>query len=400
MDDFRGDEFRGGEFRGGDSGGGGSGGDQPEWWERILGSGAHFRLGWWTLPLFVGVGLTGAVLAGTLAVVYYSQQVSSLRAETREGRERIERAVEEVEQVRQQALQEIDRRVQEIRESLSQGLAAGDATTHGVVAVRATIGAGSVRGAQTGAATQAPTPGEAGATPSGEAATGEPDREPDRETDQEPDQETDPGTDQETDQEPDEQSTGPQAPPTEPERPTERVGSGFAVQVDEDAVWYVTSYSLLADPTVAGGITDRVEVVTRSGTTSAQVHSWDEQRDVALLRTAGGDSAVPTWRSSAQQASAGEEVVAVGVTPGLNTVQQGGTVSYATGDVTVVELARVSFLVGGPVVDGQGRVIGVFTPGYRSFGAGDTGQRQGIVPLHLLCERIMKNCQQLQQPGG
>lgn len=385
MDDFRGDDFRRDDSGGKGFGGGGSGGDQPEWWERILGSGAHFRLGWWTLPLFVGVGLTGAVLAGTLAVVYYGQQVSSLRAETREGRERIERAVEEVDQVRQQALQEIDRRVQEIRENLSQGLAAGDATTHGVVAVRATIGAGSVRGAQAGGTTEAPTPGGSGSTPPGETPTGEA---PDEESGEEPAEG------------PDEEPTGPRPSPTEPEEPTERVGSGFAVQVDDDAVYYVTSYSLLADPSVAGGITDRVEVVTRSGTTSAEVHSWDEQRDVALLRTVGGDSPVPTWRPSAQRTSSGESVVAVGVTPGLNTVQQGGTVSYATGDVTVVDLARVDFLVGGPVVDGQGRVIGVFTPGYRSFGAGDTGQRQGIVPLHLLCARMMKNCQQLQQSDG
>jgi hypothetical protein len=47
------------------------------WRDRLLGS--EDRRGWWLVPFFLVVGLAGAVLAGSLAVVYDGQQVDQLR---------------------------------------------------------------------------------------------------------------------------------------------------------------------------------------------------------------------------------------------------------------------------------------------------------------------------------
>lgn len=325
--------------------------DDPSWLERLLGSGDHFRLGWWTLPLFVGVGLIGALLAGTLALVYYGQQVNNLREETREARQQFENSIDEIDRVRQEALAEIERRVREIRRNIS-ALPAGDATRQGIVAVRATVG--SVRPARA----EAPT-----------------------------DQPTDQPSDQPTDQPTEEQTRGPQV----------RVGSGFAVEAQEGTVFYATSYELLSDPTAPGGVTEDVEIVTSSGTSDAEVHSWDERNDLALLRANVGNSQVLTWREQGQQLASGDEIVALGVTPELNTLQVGGAVSYETGELVVVDLPRIDFLVGGPVLDRHGRVVGVFTPNYRPFGTA-TGSRQGLAPVHLFCERILQNCARLSQP--
>ena len=80
--------------------------------ERILGD--KDRLGWWIVPLFVMVGLGGAVIAGSLAVVYYAQQVSSLEQETRGAREDLVGAVDEVREAADDALASISEEVSEV----------------------------------------------------------------------------------------------------------------------------------------------------------------------------------------------------------------------------------------------------------------------------------------------
>lgn len=318
---------------------------RPSWWERIRGS--RDRLGWWMLPVFVAVGLTGAVLAGTLASVWYGQQVDELERETRTSRQRLGDAVEQVETVREEALAEIDQRVRAVRQELSTRLPVGDATAFGVVAVRATIGAGRVGpGAQ---ATPGPTPPAA--------------RQP--------------------------------SPPGPGAQPHEEVGSAFTVAVEDGTAFFATSHDLLADPTVRGGVTDEVEVVTPSGASPAAVHSWDEQRGLAVIRADVGDRPVPVWRPRGERLAAGERIVTVGVTPALNTVQMGGTVAHADPEVIATDLTALGYLRGAPVVDARGLVVGVFSPGYQPFGP-RAGERQGVAPAHLLCERMLQGCDQLE----
>jgi hypothetical protein len=58
--------------------------------------GSRRRIGLWILPLFLIVGLLGAVLAGTLAVLYYEQEVRRLEGTTAAARAEVAAARDEV----------------------------------------------------------------------------------------------------------------------------------------------------------------------------------------------------------------------------------------------------------------------------------------------------------------
>lgn len=324
--------------------------------DRIIGD--RDRLGWWTLPVFVAVGLAGAVLAGALTVVWYGQQVQSLRDETRADREELEQAAEEVRRAVDEATGQIDEQVAAVRESLARELPIEDAPARGIVVVRALV--------REPAATAAAASQEDGSGPTEPPTGGQP-----------------------------EATASPAPSPAPPPSVSPRVGTGFAVAVDGDTVFFATTHGLVRDPGAPGGVAERVEVVTPAGTFSGAVHNWDESRDVALVRADAGGSEIAEWRPRSEELARGERLVAVGVTPTLNTVHVSGAVAYADATVLVTDLAYVDFLRGAPVVDVDGRVVAVFAPDYEPFGP-DAGERQAIVPVHVLCERLLNSCEQLE----
>lgn len=340
-------------------------------------SGAREPLGWWTLPMFLLVGLAGAVLAGSLAAVYYGQQVSGLEQETRASRAELRNAVEDVERAREEALASIEQEVDAVREALTREFPFEDVTTDGVVALRAVTGGSG--GAQQGAPA-------GGGQPSGAVLAQE---EPPQDPTQEPTQ--DPTEDRQQPEEP--------APPPEPapsrRPPVERFASGFAVASDRGTTFIATVYSLIADPDAPGGVVGEVEVITPRGTAPGVVHSWDAGRDLALIRTDIGEVGLLAWRPSADGLAVGERVIAAGVTPTLNTVQVTGQVAYTDVTLLVTDLPRIDFLRGAPIVDSRGLVVGVYTTGYEPFGAAG-GDGQGSAPAQLLCERMLRNCDALE----
>lgn len=338
-----------------------------EWRTRLLGDAD--RLGWWTLPVFAIVGLGGAVLAGSLASVYYSQQVDALESETREARENAQRAAEEVLSARDEALTEIQEQVDLVRDSLSGDLPFEDVTANGIVLVRAYVGAagaaapaGDDEGTVMAAQQESPSPGASPSPP--------------------PSPEPSPSV----------------APPPEPApRVTERVGTGFAVAVEDDVAFFATTHAVVADPNAPGGVVQRVEVQTPAGRVEGSVHSWDEGRDLALVRAPTGDVPINLWRSSDRALTPGSRVVLAGVTPTLDGLQLAGTVSLVDIAVLVTDLPAFGYLRGAPIVDSQGLVVGVFSTDYRPFGTSG-GVRQGSVPVRLLCERMLRSCEALEAP--
>lgn len=332
-----------------------------QWRARLLGD--RDRLGWWTLPVFALVGLAGAVLAGALTSVYYGQQVDALEAETRGAREEAQAAAQEVLDARDEALSEIQVQLDRVRDSLSGELPFDDVPASGIVLIRAFVGAPSAAAPGTdhdgtlAAVQESPSP-----------------REP-----------------------PSPQPSATVAPPPGQPAPqlSERVGSGFAVAVENGVGFFVTTHAVVADPTAPGGVAQRVEVQTPNGRVEGAIHSWDAGRDLALIRAATGELPIPLWRRSDEPLAPGARIVLAGVTPTLDGVQLEGSVAMADVGVLITDLPSIGYLRGAPIVDGQGLVIGVFSTDYAPFGPAG-GQRQGSVPVQLLCERMLRSCESLE----
>ncbi|HEX9765896.1 MAG TPA: trypsin-like peptidase domain-containing protein [Nitriliruptorales bacterium] len=301
------------------------------WWDRIVGDAQH--LGWWTLPVFALVGLTGAVLAGALTVVYYSQQVGQLTRDTAADREELAGAVDEVREAGSEALDAIQSEVADVRDRLRDTAPIEDVAASGVVSVRATVPAA------------APDP----------AATGEP---PAAET---------------------------------------RIGSAFAVVHDGNGTFYATAFALLADPGSPGGALETVELITGEGVVTATVHSWDAERDLALLRAPAAAVTLLQWRAFDNRLEPGDRAAAVGVAPDLSPVQIAGQVGLSSVTALTTGIATPSALRGGPVVDVSGRVVGIVSHDYAPFGPGGG---TSFVPVDLLCERMLRNCDVLQAPSS
>lgn len=317
-------------------------GDSPGWRDRILGTPG--RLGWWTFPLFVGVGLVGALLAGSLAAVYYAGQVSALKRETEAARNELNSAVGEVNAVASEAVGTIEGRVNEVQDALAVRPPLEDAATVGVVAVRA-------EATRQPAATPRPGPG----------------------------------------------GTEPPAPPPAPVTETRR-GSGFAVVQSDEATFFVTAFSVVADPDRPDVPIEQATVLLGGNEVRATVHSWDAERDLALLRVPGNAGVeLLTWRPAEEVLAPGNRLFASGVAPN-------GTFAQLGAEVGAVDLAGVTlgvgvpaFVRGGPLTDGQGRVVGIVTTAYQPYGRSDAGLVSA--PVRALCEGLVR-CAANDLPAG
>ena len=354
----------------------GDGGAPRSFWRRFVGD--VDRIGWWTLPAFLAVGLAGAVMAGSLAVVYYSQQVKRLTSETAASRAELASAAEDVGRARDDAIAALQSEVAAARDVLSREQPVEDVATLGVVVISALVGS-----PPPAAPAESPAPPPAGT----EAPAGAPN----------PSAPTLLAQEQPTEPEPTVPPTEPAPPPTQPVRP--RTGVGFAVAVEGADVFFATSFDLVADPNARAGVVEAVEVTTLAGATvPGVVHSWDENRGLALVRATTGELPVPKWRPRTENLNPGDRITVAGLVPDRRPVQIDGTVALADLTSVVASLAAPEFLRGAPVVDRTGRIVAVYTPGYRPFGAA-AGDGQALAPVGLLCESMIRGCEELELPA-
>lgn len=328
-----------------------------DWRERLFGS--RDRIGWWTVPVFLAVGLAGAVLTGGLAVIYYSNQVDALRDETRSAREESTRAREEIREATDEALETINEQVDAVRQSLTTELPVEDAFAAGVVVVRAFPG---------------PPP--------------QPEPQPEPEPDGRGQQGTDAQSQQANQEDPPPEEPPTEEPPPPPDRGQPRFGSAFPVVRDGGTTFVVTAFEVIESPYAPGQLVQDIELITADTTLRAEVHSFDESLDLALLRV-GAELAVPEWRPLEEALGPGDKLWAVGLTPTLNTVQVGGTIALLDPRVVVSDVVILDFLRGGPLVDLDGRVIAVASSAYRPYGGEESEGHAGI-PIRALCERLLR----------
>lgn len=338
------------------------------------------RLGWWLVPLFVAVGLAGAVLATALVVVVQNQRIEALRDETAAARAELDDAVEEVEAAAGGALATIRDEVAAVRDSLASDLPLPDAAEAGVVHLRAEVPVEPATGTPAAAPVAAPGPdaprgdGAPDDGPSGGDPSGDPDDDPTA-----PDAE---GVPDDGVEEPDD------APPQPPPATTVRTASGFVIARDADATFVLTTLALLADPAGGDRPLDRpVEVRTAAGTTTGRVHSWDTPNDLLLIRLGAGGGFEPlAWRAEDRPLGPGDRVVAVGVTSGLAAVQVGAGVAAVTDAGLLTDAPPLRSLAGGPVVDADGEVVAVMS------GGAAAGEDPVAVPIRRVCGPLLASC--------
>jgi S1-C subfamily serine protease len=107
--------------------------------------GTERRLGLWIVPLFLMTGLLGATLAGSLAILYYGQQVSRLESTTAAARAQLDEAVEGVTATAADAQEQIEESVRQFQEALATGSPIDSPGEAGIYAVSADHGGGEVR---------------------------------------------------------------------------------------------------------------------------------------------------------------------------------------------------------------------------------------------------------------
>ena len=101
------------------------------------------------------------------------------------------------------------------------------------------------------------------------------------------------------------------------------------------------------------------------------------------------------WRPRGDVLDPGDTVTVVGLTPDGQPLTMQGEVALADVEKLVTDLPPIDFLRGAPVLDRTGRVVAVYTPAYRPFGAA-AGDGQAIAPVGLFCERMLSGCEQLE----
>lgn len=111
--------------------------------DTVLGS--ERRIGLWIVPLFLIVALLGATLAGSVAALYYGQQVRRLESTTADARAEVEQARQEITTTASEAQETIDAQMRRAREELAQEPPVESPRDAGVFAVSADHAAGEVR---------------------------------------------------------------------------------------------------------------------------------------------------------------------------------------------------------------------------------------------------------------
>jgi S1-C subfamily serine protease len=165
------------------------------------------------------------------------------------------------------------------------------------------------------------------------------------------------------------------------------VGSAFAIVGHRGGTALLTSHSVVRAATVQPG--PAIELLKGDRRVSAELWAWDEERDLALVVVGEEIPILSMAGEEAQVASVGRRVFAMSGFGGQGaTASPGVLVDHSS--VGVQHTAPLgSLFVGGPLLDGEGRVLGMASTAYRPLGvdAGPVAQGPDIAGL---CARILR----------
>lgn len=176
------------------------------------------------------------------------------------------------------------------------------------------------------------------------------------------------------------------------------VGTGFSVINDGADTYFVTSYTTIKAATVAPG----PAVTIRKGTeeVTATVWNWDAARDLALIKAPRADVPVLDWVPAADQAGAvGTRVFPVSGLGGAGAALTNGMIIDQSASGFQHDAPLGAAFQGGPIVNVDGKVVGVASLTYAPLGFDAGPQIHFAVPVEDVCQRLI-SCGGSRSPGA
>ena len=176
-----------------------------------------------------------------------------------------------------------------------------------------------------------------------------------------------------------------------------KVGSAFVVTADAEKSYLITSLSVVKASTQRPG----PAITLRRGDEriGATLHTWQEERDLALLIVDKGSLPRLKWAGTEDKLEFGQRVfVVAGVGGAGGSITQGSVADVSQAGIQHDAAATGAF-AGGPLLNSKGEAVGVATPAYSPLGF--TSDRITFAsPIRAACEKVLKCPEGGSSPGG
>jgi S1-C subfamily serine protease len=176
------------------------------------------------------------------------------------------------------------------------------------------------------------------------------------------------------------------------------VGSAFVVTSDAEQSYLLTTFSAVRAAAREPG--PGIELRKGDDRLSATLHTWQEERDLALLIVDRANLPRLTWAEGTPPTETGERVFSMSGIGGAGSSVSPGTVADIF-DGGIQHTAAVGdAFVGGPLLNRDGEVLGVASKEYAPLGFRG-GSVPFAIPIRIACEKVLR-CPEggAAQPGG
>jgi S1-C subfamily serine protease len=176
-----------------------------------------------------------------------------------------------------------------------------------------------------------------------------------------------------------------------------QVGSAFVVTSDAERSYLVTSLSVVKSATKRPG----PAILLRRGDeqVGATLHTWHEERDLALLIVDKGSLPRLKWGPAGNPPDFGQRVfIVAGIGGAGGSITQGAVADVSAAGIQHDAAVSGPF-AGGPLLNSKGEVLGVATPAYAPLGF--TSDRITFAsPIRAACEKVLKCPEGATAAGG
>jgi S1-C subfamily serine protease len=165
------------------------------------------------------------------------------------------------------------------------------------------------------------------------------------------------------------------------------IASAFVVASDSDKSFLLSSYAVLEAVTRRPGPT--VSVRKGDETLAAQLWTWDEQSDMALLIVEKGGLPRLDW-AAPDAVRLGDQLFAMSGLGSKGAAITQGFVADVSSSGLQHSAPIGSTFEGGPLLSADGRVVAVASMRYAPFGARSTGAVSMAAPIRSACDKVLR----------